>query len=617
MIYDLIEFDTEWQKEKGKGESDALEKTHFQTELIINEDGSFKDWHILDNKMETYREARGGRTCGVRAFLLLDKAAYTLGLEKDGTFARIEDEGDEGYAAKRLRAYVKRLKEFEELESVKPVLLFYQENRENGLEAAKRSLSEEDIEKLKGSSTNIAFRLPRSGQYIHENKDVIQELESVYQANIQKNLREDQYCSLCGENDSPIIKEPHGGIKGIPGGLANSKLVSYKKESFKSYGLEGSLNSFICERCAKSYTRALNTLVNDSYSVSKIVKNKEKKEKKYKYREKISNDSILIFWCKNKKANEVTTKEINKVADPSEEISFENLAAPVEKERSTEAEVHNLVSGPKYSGNENMTNVNEEAFYACVLAGVDGRIAVKDWIQAKVGELKKNVKQWFDDIELERGNKEGKSLYSIQDLINFKRSGKDKDKDKGENDGRAGQLLWHAALMGGPLPLGLLSPLLHSVRMGVINEKYIAPRISLIKAILNRNLKEGGMKLEKELNENEKNSAYICGRIFSVFEAVQDLDGPKNAGIVQRFFSAASSSPAVAFSRLFKLNKHHLEKLSKDSKNYWEKRLGELCEKIENAFPEKLALKDQGYFALGYYHEKFKKKEKEEDKKDE
>ena len=616
MISDLIKFDAE-QQEKGEVNSDALGKAHFQAELIINEDGSLDKIHILEEKNDrTYREA-GGRTSGVRAFLLLDNATYTLGQEKDGTFASIEGQG---YAAERLRAYIERLKEFKDVPSIKPVLLFYEDNRGNGLEAAKRSLSEEDIEKLKGGM-NIAFRLPRAGQYVHQCDDVVQALETRYQENVQKELKSNQYCSLCGKNDSPIVDEPHGGIKGIPGGLSTGcMLVSYNKSSFLSYGLDRNLNSSICKRCAKSYTRALNILVNERETIS--IKAKEGKEEKTierrKYAEKISADTLLIFWCKNKEAAPIV-HTLAGSASEEEEIDFDNIDAPAEEEPATLGEAQNLTSAPKYGPSKNKTYVNTEHFYACVLAAAAGRIAVKDWMHTTLSEVKTNVKQWFDDIELVTGNEKSNFFYSVSRLINFKQSSNDK------NDGRAGQLLWHAALMGGPLPLGLLSPLLHSVRMSVIKGENIAPRISLIKAILNRNLKEGGMKLEKELNVNEPNPAYICGRIFSVFEAVQDLDGVKNAGIVQRFFSAASSSPAVAFSRLFKLNKHHLEKLSKDSKNagsvvYWEKRLGELCEKIENAFPEKLALKDQGYFALGYYHEKqarFKKKEKEEDKKDE
>ncbi len=85
-----------------------------------------------------------------------------------------------------------------------------------------------------------------------------------------------------------------------------------------------------------------------------------------------------------------------------------------------------------------------------------------------------------------------------------------------------------------------------------------------------------------------------------------------NAGIGERFFSAASTTPSAAFGRLMKLSKQHLSKLKGEKPGLAvniDKQLQALCSDIES-FPTTFRLEDQGAFALGYYHEKSKSFEK-------
>ena len=61
----------------------------------------------------------------------------------------------------------------------------------------------------------------------------------------------------------------------------------------------------------------------------------------------------------------------------------------------------------------------------------------------------------------------------------------------------------------------------------------------------------------KEQNDlNDKSPAIVCGKIFAVMESIQRAAQGKdlNAGIRERFFSFASTSPAPAFGRLMKLS---------------------------------------------------------------
>ena len=118
------------------------------------------------------------------------------------------------------------------------------------------------------------------------------------------------------------------------------------------------------------------------------------------------------------------------------------------------------------------------------------------------------------------------------------------------------------------------------------------------------------------LNKDRPEIAYQLGRLFAVLEKTQeDSSGSTlNATIKHRFFSAASATPAIVFPRLIRMNQHHVGKLpTKAYQVNAEKRIQEVSERIDS-FPSNLNMKEQGLFAIGYYHQRqdfFTKKEKE------
>ena len=113
-------------------------------------------------------------------------------------------------------------------------------------------------------------------------------------------------------------------------------------------------------------------------------------------------------------------------------------------------------------------------------------------------------------------------------------------------------------------------------------------------------------------NGSNQNVAYTCGCIFAVLESVQyhAFGGNLNAGIRERFFSFASTSPASAFGRLMKLTQHHLSKIRGEKPGLavnLDKKLQELIGKVEGfRFPAVFSLEDQASFAIGYYHQRQK-----------
>ena len=58
------------------------------------------------------------------------------------------------------------------------------------------------------------------------------------------------------------------------------------------------------------------------------------------------------------------------------------------------------------------------------------------------------------------------------------------------------------------------------------------------------------------------------------------------------------------------VSQNHLKKLSAKLKVYYEKQIQELTGKLGTEFPNRLNLKQQGTFQLGYYHQTEKRFEK-------
>jgi len=113
------------------------------------------------------------------------------------------------------------------------------------------------------------------------------------------------------------------------------------------------------------------------------------------------------------------------------------------------------------------------------------------------------------------------------------------------------------------------------------------------------------------IEQGRRPVAYVCGQIFAKLESIQYAAlGDRNAGIRERYFTYAMTSPASAFGRLFNLNSKHFTKLKNEKPGLaitLDKELQELCKDVDiNSFPATFLLEEQGQFAIGYYHQRQK-----------
>ena len=112
--------------------------------------------------------------------------------------------------------------------------------------------------------------------------------------------------------------------------------------------------------------------------------------------------------------------------------------------------------------------------------------------------------------------------------------------------------------------------------------------------------------MRSDLTPDYPSAAYQCGRMMAVYAAIQSSAlGSVGAGVLQRYYTSASCTPALVLGRLSALCQHHLAKLENPGlARYYENLLGEIAQKIKPPLPVTLDLCGQSEFALGYYQQR-------------
>jgi CRISPR-associated protein Csd1 len=278
-----------------------------------------------------------------------------------------------------------------------------------------------------------------------------------------------------------------------------------------------------------------------------------------------------------------------------------------------------------------------DKFITVTLTAVGPRIVIKDWLQMSLMDAAENFKRWFVDLsfgekqeisEIPPSNGEEESaplaitrLAGCTAPLTSKAGRLVPDYDKLQSDVVA--QLYRAALKGTPPSVVLLTPILNQLHSKLVRDEnyqilYDQSRFALLKLILNRNRKNTDMEIKTELTADTADAAYNCGRLLAILAAAQDkahdykLEG---AGVAERYFGTASSSPGSVFPLLLRLNRHHLNKISKSNRFAGHERfIGEqiqgVCALFKSvkpglapAFPRTLDLQAQGRFALGFYQQ--------------
>ncbi|CAN5792250.1 type I-C CRISPR-associated protein Cas8c/Csd1 [soil metagenome] len=351
-------------------------------------------------------------------------------------------------------------------------------------------------------------------------------------------------------------------IRGVPGGLAmGTNLISFDKDSFTSYGLEQAQNAAVSVDAELKFRSALNQLIARGLRISNVVH---------------------LHWTREPVATDV----------------FALL------ESADEAAVRNLLSAPQTG--HSPADLQANAYYAMSLSGNGGRIVVRDWLESTVPEVEANIRRWFQDLSIinpegtgtESAFKLGRLLYAlVRDKID-------------ELSPQVPTQLLYSALRGTPLPQTALAAALRRQQIDA-GEQPNPARFALIKACLLRSptarnpSAQPNDPMTEFLNSESRDAAYLCGRLFAVFDRLQYLAlGQVNAGVAERFYASACVTPALVMGRLFRNAQFHLTKASGGVAENVRKDFEEIATALGEKFPATLDLESQGRFALGYYHQK-------------
>lgn len=425
---------------------------------------------------------------------------------------------------------------------------------------------------------NLSFR-------VIGNSKIVAEHDDLHPSDSDQNNKNIATCLVTGEKSSIAIL--HSPIS-IIGGSSSAKLVGFQKDSgYDSYYNIQGLNAPISKEAEFAYTTAINTLLG--------------KDSQNKYR---LGDITFVFWSNSDSPTEIEMAFSSFFDRPPKDDPDKNV-------RDIKTFLDSIKTGKHVANDENTR------FYVLGLAPNVARISVQFWKANTIATFSETIAQHFEDLKIIKDDNDAREYFSLFNLlsnISFQY----------KLDNIAPNLIRNmtqSILDGTPYPATLQLQCLSRIKA---EKKISYIRAAILKAYLNRknrfinHLKERDITMALDL-EN-KNQGYLCGRIFAILERIQERAQPGlNATIKDRFYTAASTTPITVFSRLIQLTNHHLEKLPKGGKVYFEKQIQEIMDGIDsNGMPATLSLDDQCRFAIGYYHQRkdlFTKKENGEEEK--
>lgn len=393
-------------------------------------------------------------------------------------------------------------------------------------------------------------------------------------------------CVLTGELVE--VMRTHNKIEGLSdvGGLSmGDAMTSFDKEAFCSFGLEQGANAAMSEQVVKTYTATLNDLI------------------KTRGR-KLASAKVVYWYSGELHAEDDLLEDLFGLDVPDDEQDAENEAnsSSTRGEQETrlaqaENKAKRLLKAIQSGERPDLANFR---YYAVTVSANSGRVVIRDWIEGPFAELATAIDHWFSDLAII-----GRDGRQVIQSHKFGAVLAAPLRDLKDATGPLVAALWRCALKRQPIPHHVMAQTVNRVRIDLMQgESARHARLGLLKAYCNRN--ERLPKMLNELNELEANPAYLCGRVMAILARIQNLALPGvGAGIVQRYYAAASATPALILGRLIRnAQTGHLPKIENEGLRRWfERRLADVWSQMKSPPPRILSLEEQTLFAMGYYHQ--------------
>lgn len=540
------------------------------------------------------------RAYGIKPYFLCEKVEYlfgsalaqidpcraALGLDEETPAKqkkKVQRLADERNAMKELWLQVLALTGLE-LPEVRALQAFLSASPGELADQVRLAVDEQIQKQVCGSGLGVLKYAP-TGRYVHELQPIKAIWEGFCAAGGEgSSVQDGQICLITGEvTPEGDIARLHPDIKNVYGARSSgAALVSFNIESFCSYGRTQSYNAPTSQKAADAYGYVLNRLLSDPRHKVRL------------------NDTTVVFWAES--------------AGPREQDWLASLFADFEQtdhpdEESVRARVRSAVvrvqRGQQFTDTFGDLDPST-TFYVLGLSPNASRLSVRFWYSGSLSQLGERVWRHFQDLSI-AGLERTPTIRELLRELAF-----DHDWNKIPHN-MEGQML-RSILLGLPYSKAVFSQLMNRVRADSDKpekglRKIGATRAALIKAYLLRYYRRTQNAMEGEitmgLNEDAKSVPYHLGRLFACLEKAQAgaLGTEVNATIRDRFWGAASTSPATVFPRLLHLAQHHV---SKDEKwgGFHDHKIEEVMNSLPSQLPRRLSLEEQGMFALGYYHQR-------------
>ncbi|THU04475.1 type I-C CRISPR-associated protein Cas8c/Csd1 [Lampropedia puyangensis] len=534
------------------------------------------------------------RTAGVKSNFLWDKTSYVLGVSATSKRA------DQEHAA------------FRDLH-----LGLLRKTEDAGLLALKAFLEQWQPAQFEAplfpeamKDSNVVFQLEGENRYLHERpaaralratllekSPAAEEAEpsaasskkTKGKASTEEAAASQGFCLISGEW-APVARL-HPVVKGVWGAQSSgASIVSFQQESFRSFDKLQGANAPVSEQAAFAYTTALNHLLRQG-SLQRLQ----------------VGDTSVVFWAEAGSGAQ---------AQAAESLLSALFTPPTDEQEAKQVnEVLEIVQKGRPVSEARLALQLDPAtrIYVLGLAPNASRLSIRFWLVDSLQQLTQKLAQHEADLRLEPLPwRAAPAVWRLALATAPSRWSEKTNRFEAKTDDvlplLAGELM-RAVLTGGLYPASLL---VNTVMRMRTDGDLSGIRAAICKGVITRQRRLQKQSSKEEisvsLDSTSKQQGYLLGRLFATFESVQRnaLGGNVNATIRDRYYGAASATPASIFPMLVRNAQNHLSKLRKERKGQainLEKLIGEIVAGLPEQFPRTLNIEDQGRFAIGYYHQ--------------
>lgn len=382
---------------------------------------------------------------------------------------------------------------------------------------------------------------------------------------------------VTGKLVDPIEKHPQiTELADVGASSMGASFISFYIDSLTSYGLKSSTNAAMDEESASSYRAAINDIFKSRTGTNKRFGNVK-----------------FGYWYSSEVPDDCNPLDMIEGLDEKQEKDLNDLNA-----REALNKARQMLDAWKSGIKVKPTAL----YYSLALSGNAGRVIIRDWAMGSLIQWVEAVDKWFSDTSIVK--RDGSGIMNSHKFNAVIGSLFREIKDTNDVSSLI-VAIWKAAMNSNvKIPEVAVNLALRRIRIEIgNNDKSYVPnhaRMGLLRAYLIRNIGDKNMK--PVLNEEHPDVAYQCGRLMSLLADLQyKALGEVNAGIVQRFYSAASMTPLLVLGRLMRMSQFYISKLEKPM--FMERNIANVWGCIRDDIPATFSLKQQTLFAQGYYQQ--------------